>query len=701
MIGLSDVSTALGNVSNALGGGVAPTPAAAGDPHYLRGVHIDQEDEEVGGATAPNLVNDRDTHPQTEFIHFGNVHTSYGNLFPHDNYKDNATITPDLSPKARPRAVQFRSALEREAILLSVFIESAQSVLAERESVGSLGSLASAAGSLLGGAAGGVKSSELNAPLLKGISAAGTVNVASVQYHDTHQAGMDYHQARTDYRALLKKLVDEPPKPSPGAGLLAALPGTGSVAGPVAGLVTFTQGAVFKAADIKIKCFALVASQQERQIELACHAMTMSAITNRAIPFLPVWCPVPEEKGRLAQVADLAKQAAAKKNLADAFNSAIGDPLGLGSPGQPSDGGDDDGEKKGFLEVDPPETQPEGTPFMEMAFAVPEPSANPADPVPMEMGKLTCLSFTKAIGQTSLPSFVETIVTDIDTTASDFVAAVYKVLLIRSQNEAIEKDSLVLSAIDQIGLVDKLKALTIDRLTFLQQAENANFSAMGYSVNPGDLVAQGNQKIKDLFDNKMAPIVTKAIGTAMDEMANQLELARQDSASTKSYTMEWYLGRLPWVRVSLFYNLFFPFWSALMRCVVELVGGPAGAALKALVDASDKLKSAADSAKAEVDKVQAAKDQLGQGMNLLDPTQIANLGKAKSGAQVLTQGLAPSVPILRGRFKLPFTGRLPDGQGMDITDYDTVKTKHQWDKAIDPNAPANAPDDTAAPPPVS
>ena len=709
MIGLSDVSSTLGAVSSALGVGTPAAGAAGtpGTPKYLRGVHIDQEDADTGGAATPNLPNNRNCHPQIEFIHFGNVHTSYGNLFPHDSYKDNETVDP-LSDKARPRGVQFRSALEREAVLLATFIECAQTILAEREGMGSLGALANTVGGMFGGgggAGGGTKSSDMDASVTKVTTALATLNVATIQYHDTHQAGMDYHQARTDYRALIKKVVAEPPKAAPGASLLAALPGTGSIAGPVAGMVKFTQGALFKSADIKIKCFALVAQQQERQIEQACHDMTMAALTNLENPFLPVWSPPPAKKGLLDKVNDAADKAAKAKNLADAFNTAIGDPFGLAQPppasGDGSGSGDTDsqGDEKGFTDVDPPDQSPAGSSFVDAAFDVPGPSPDPAEPVPMEMGKLTCQGFLTAIGQPTLPSIVESIVTAVDDIVGSFVIAVYEAILIRSPDEAVDKDKLAKSAVEAINVVDRIKALTIDKLTFLQAAENANFSAMGYSFDPGDLVAKANADLNDLVNDRLTPIMNTAIGTAMDEMAKQLELARQDSKTTKTYTMEWYLGRLPWVRVSLFQNIFFPFWTALMRCVTEVTGGPASAALKAVVDASDKLKGAVDTAKSDVDKAQNVVTNFAQGVNPLDPSQMSYLTKGAAGAKVLGKAAAPDIPIPRGKFKMPFTGtRLADGQGLDIPDYEDVSKKHQWDTAIDPDAPPDPAADASATP---
>lgn len=319
----------------------------------------------------------------------------------------------------------------------------------------------------------------------------------------------------------------------------------------------------------------------------------------------------------------------------------------------------------------------------------------------MEMGKLTCQGFIKAIGQPTLPSLVESIVSEVDDIVSQFVVAVYQAILIRSADDSIEKGPLEKSAVETINIVDRIKALTIDKLTFLQQAEQTNMSAMGYSLNAGDLAKEANTKIDDLVNDRITPIMDKAIGTAMDEMATQLELARQDSKKTKTYTMEWYLGRLPWVRVSLFYNLFFPFWNALMRCVAEATGGPASAALRAVCDASDKIKGAVDTAKADVDKAQNVITNVGQGLTTTDPSKLEDLTRGAAGGKVLAEGLKPDIPIPRGKFKLPLpAARLADGKGVDITDYEEVSKKHQWDTATDPDAPATPADDSATPPPA-
>ena len=67
-----------------------------------------------------------------EFIHFGFVHLSESHYFPNDKYSD-TTKNKGLEADAKPRAIQFRSGVEREAILLSEFIRSTKPVLEERD----------------------------------------------------------------------------------------------------------------------------------------------------------------------------------------------------------------------------------------------------------------------------------------------------------------------------------------------------------------------------------------------------------------------------------------------------------------------------------------------------------------------------------------------------------------------------------------
>ena len=155
----------LDTASNLLAGNMgAPAGAAGkpGDPEWWKGYNldVDQSDKESAGQ-APNLENALNSFPVIEFIHFGFVHTSHSNFFAHDDMSDVDKDKPNnkkVKAGDRPRAIQFRSALEREALLLWLFMQSTQAVLKTREDesgMGGLGSVLDTAGSLFGAGGGG------------------------------------------------------------------------------------------------------------------------------------------------------------------------------------------------------------------------------------------------------------------------------------------------------------------------------------------------------------------------------------------------------------------------------------------------------------------------------------------------------------------------------------------------------------------
>ena len=104
------------------------------------------------GARAPNLENAHNTYPIIEFIHYGYVHHTHTNLFPHDDFQDDKK-DDSVTDGAKPRAIQFRSALEREAILLATFMQCTQTVLddarQERRRAGGTGQSAQRGGQLV------------------------------------------------------------------------------------------------------------------------------------------------------------------------------------------------------------------------------------------------------------------------------------------------------------------------------------------------------------------------------------------------------------------------------------------------------------------------------------------------------------------------------------------------------------------------
>ena len=682
------VSSALDTASQALAGGAPGSGGgASGTAKYIRGVDIDKEEGSLPDATTPNLANVRDMPLIIEFIHFGRVHTSRSNVFPHKDYKD-AEMISDLAENARPRAIQFRSGLEREVILLSTFMESTQTVLEEREKdKGALGSAMGALGSIAGigggGGGGGAPASagDVNSYLEKVKSVAGDLNAATIEYKVTHKAGMDLHKARADYRAFLDKLTQEKPQAGPDS-LLGKLPGLSSVAGPVGDVIAIAQGIAFKAQDIRVKFFANVAKQQESAVETACHDMTLSAIKTKYNPFLPVWFPkpdAPKDKKPDDKKYDDNFIGDAEKKVDEAKQKV------------------DDAEKdvKDFFAAVKEKEAP-GEPFLDQAFA----AAAPADKsfVPMEMGNLTCKAFADALGKSPLPGFIEGILRTILAVSIELLNGAMQSILFRDPNKPIIGRDLYEGARQR--MFQKVIALAVDKVGFLKTAKDFQLNLpVVQAVKPSDFAEKGLDKVEGLINEKIGAYLDIPLKEAMGKFADQLELARQQGLKEKCHTMECYLGRLPWMQASLFCNLFFPFWDALMDVLTSTLGGALAGPLGAIKNAASKAKGLVDSGRdalAQADavkkKAQQDMDELSKGVSAADVISgKSNIGKGYGNAMDSKAAEVKGPKIEEGKFEFPLKGRIDHGKAEELkkSQYDEVKGDHQWETA---EAPPETPD---------
>ncbi len=716
------VTSGLDTASQFLAGGkTTATPAAddAKTPKYVRGEDLDTDDDADAGARAANLVNAHNAYPIIEFIHFGYVHKTHTNVFPHDDFQDDKK-DDSVPDGAKPRAIQFRSALEREAILLATFMECAQTVLDARDksggALGGVGKALNAAGNLLGeggGGSGKISASDLNSNIQAVVDAAKPILDDTITYTNIHKAGMDLHQARRNYRALLQKIVDEKGATNSDTtgGMMGtvmdAVGGLGGAAGTMANVLTFTQGVVFKPQDILVKFFALVAQQTELQVEIAANTMTLNAIkalgntdnaddpdnANKSFgnPFLPVWM-YPE------------------KPKTDTWDNAPDNPLGnvgnnsgllspLLTPVQnATDKGRqdvvDEGNKvKAFFEH-PPDSPPPGTDPLGIAFQNPPLPGGDKSFVPMAMDAVAIQAFLTAIGMTPPLGIPEKVIGPVVAVTLEFVEAAYKSILVRDETQVISKDAVLKSGRDDIQIGKRLEDIARAHLTFLDDIRHWQTPDIaGFQTRPGELIDKGVTDIDSLISDKLKPLMDPVLKYAMDTFADQLELARQNALSTKSNTMEWYLGRLPWMHASLFCNLFLPFWNALMRCASDIVDSGTGGALKAILNAADKVKGVVDFARSVPNKATAletaAETTVGKlgSTNWLDKDSRSNLTDGYGSALNKKADAINGPKLDQGKFIIPVTGRSEKGTGQDITqdEYNTVSANHQWDSADDPN----------------
>jgi hypothetical protein len=686
---------ALDAASQMLAGGenTAGKPTS-GKPIYTKASDIDPPDSTVGGSTAPNLPQVQDRPAFIEFIHFGYVHPSKSSRYSHPSYADNKAIA-DLPKDAKPRGVQFRSALEREIILLSGFMQATQSVLDERDKdKGALGGALDTVGSLTGmsgGGSGGSKSSDLNSYLAKIKSAAGTINVTPVEYKNIHQAGLDLHQARADYRAFLGKLKDEKPKAGAGGLLGSAMgavsSGMASVGGTMGEIVATAQGIAFKPQEIKMKFFSRVALQQEPQVEQACYGMTLSALQNteQVSPFLPVWFipepppaadappPPPPKQYAPGIMGDMER----KKDEAEA------------AVAKAKKGVDDKVQDVKDFFAPPASSAPiPGTPFLSLAFGTPAPTGKKSEPMPMELGALACTAFREALGMNSLPSFVESLIKYIMGINLDLLHGGLQSCLARDSGSPILADDLYAGARER--LYNKLINLAMDKVSFINTIKNYNTpSVQGMSLSPGGLMDQGTEKIKELIDQKIGHFADIPLKFAIGNLADQLELARQQGVKEKCHTMECYLSRLPWMEATLFFNLFFPFWDAIMDIFIDILGSVLGAPLAAIRKAAGAAKSVVDTGRDALAKASAIQDAVNKGYDLQRDGGPDALAKRFSDASSVTAKSKNGPTLDPGMFIFPLTGRIADCEGKKIekAELDEVKPKFEWKKAEDPAAP--------------
>lgn len=702
------VSSALDTASQALAGGTgAPATPDAGDADvdYWHGENLDSDASTESAGQAPNLENALNGYPVIEFIHFGYVHTSHSNFFTHDDYSDKEK-NDQVQDGDKPRGIQFRSALEREAILLSVFMECTQTVLQERadsSNLGGIGSALNTVGSMLGESGGGsgrTSPADLNSHIQKVVSAAKPILPDSIEYKNTHQAGIDFNQARANYRKLLQTIVDEKPSAAdPTSSFIGQMPGVGGVAGPFANVITFTQGVAFKPQDIKAKFHVLTAQQQEPQIEMACNQMTLSAISKLANPFLPVWF---GEKGKTPTWDNAPANPLSNSGGAGNIGNMLMDPLARATDKARQDVIDDGNKVKSFFEH-PPDDPPPGQDALGTAFLNPPTTTDKPGYVPMKMADVASRAFITALGLKPPLGVPQTVVDGIVAVALEFTETVYKALLVRDETKSIDQAALLTSAREEINVAKRLETLALDKLSFLNDAKSWQTpDVLGFQTKPGDLLDKGTAKLDELVQSKISPVLDPIVEYAMKNLADQLELGRQNGLSNTCHTMEWYLGRLPWVQSSLFCNLFFPFWNALMRAAADVIGGPVGSALKAVVAAADKAKSVVDTGRdmmKKADAISTAATDTVNDFSSFDQSNVAGkVGAAGDRFSQASKAKADAVngPKLdQGKFVIPVTGRSEKGQGVNLEKsvYDEVAQNHKWDSAKD--RPATGDDGSA------
>ncbi len=662
-----DFGSALDTASSLLGGPKGGAAAAAPDAKvtWHKGDNLGIPDPTEGGAHAPEDLRVHDGGVAIEFIHFGHVFPDSSLNFSHADKKDDELL--DLENGAKSRAIMFRAALEREAILVSGFMTGCQKALKEYEdSKGGLGDAIGMVSDFIGGGGGssaGPKASDVDAHGAKIKAAGAVINVAAVQYKDIHQAGIDLYQNYRNFEAFRNKMIDSPPGSGGGPGLLSqvsaiagALPGIGNI-------VKIIQGIAFKMFDVYLGIYLRIGKEQEQKICNACRDITVNAIQTKFSPVYPVWHPKPDappdpnaNSGTGIGFIDDAKKTVDKttKDIKDFFEGTSKD-----AP---------------------------GAPFVDLAFGIaPPPAPKDGDPKPQiappkEIADLVVSAFKKAIDVDSLPDFLLTIIKEIVEIDAEFLRAMYKKLCEMDPKDPIVDEELLVAA--RKRLLQKLVDLLISQISILQKVKDFSVGVQGMNLSPGRALDAGEDELNKDLGEKLDPVLKIFVGQCVDV----LEGVRQQADKNKAMTMEAYLGLFPYVLALNFRNTFFPVWDLLVDNTFGKMGplsSVVNSAKSAMKDAKDKVDLVREE-KMRAEKVydRAKKDGLQVGSGGENLTDYQKDMQSTLPPEAAAPPRPPVIPFF------PVEGRLNNANGVEIkkSEYDEVFAKEKWDLAT--NEPA-------------
>ncbi|MBM3784858.1 MAG: hypothetical protein FJW30_10890 [Acidobacteria bacterium] len=667
-------------VSNALGGNLPGGAASNAAMQFYKGENFDRPDQSLAGAQAPGDLRPIDRGAEIEFIHIAHVHIDNSKNFHHLPEKDDEVLVGFL-PGQKKRAIQYRAALHREAMLLASMMTGCQSVLdALEKTKGGLGQMVDMASDMLGSGGGSQapKASDIN-PMGQAVTTAiGKVNTASLTYKDMHQCGIDLHQARCNYRAFQQKLL-APPTNDPTSGLLSKIPVVGPALPPIIGdILNFVTGFAFKPMDVYLHFYVRIAIELEKPIEKAVRSYTVAAIQGTLTPAFYLWYPPP---------------------------AAPPAPSG-GSGGGPSPTGigflDDARQRvqdvrdriqdvrdqvRDFLVPDPDQPDAPGQPYLEQAFQiVPEPPPAMGAPPPpggpkppKELATLIANGFKAGLGVGSLPGFVETIIVEVTTVNNEFLRELYKQLMARPAVAEIIDDEVYEAA--RKRMLDRLVEIVMSKIDFLRQVKDFGVNVQGMNVQPGQaLMDKGLEEL----NSEVLRRLNVALELTMGECVDKLEGLRQQCENANALAYEAYLGVFPWILSLNFRNTFMPVWQLIMDNTLGRIDGPVGDAVRQARNAMNDIKSRVDDARNVATRLQKIKDratneglQLGTGgQNLTGYRDDWNSNAAATGAPPKP----PTIPFF------PFMARLNQSDGVEITksQFDAVKPNHKWEQGGDP-----------------
>lgn len=619
-LGVQKAKQALAKAEHILGG---PTPRAPADiakeeAHFTRGTDLRTADGKPPVVQTPVSKDGEPPKPSVadfgrpiEFIHFGYVHRDDARNFEHPKLDDSLRI--DAARPVGARAIVFRAALEREAVLLGATVLATRAVLeAKGQSGGATTDLLTTAADLVGGASRGTSQRAAAgdlAPFLGKLTAIWSlIAPIAIRYAALHEAGIKLHEVRVNLRAYVReqlRALQNAPEASR-QGLLADLPLIGAIKipGALGEVVGFLQKVTDKAQDVRVTTvFALVLAMAPA-VDQTCHKATLRALGERFTPIYPVWRAVaaggdgahesdfatynPEEPAKgipgASTLNKWAKDAASAYNKT--LNSAAGEPLKVVS----------------FLKKKT--ARAPSAEWLDDAFQVS--TAPDAVPGPLAgggtLGEVAFVAFARALGGSDaipgfLTGFARTMVTGVFQIAAEFLRAVYVRLCAMDVGETVSTEAMVQAGREQVLLSLQDFALHRSGLAAVIGKIRASIPELPYTP-PGVHWPQGElfaepivAAVKKPLAEKLGPFLNPVVEFAMRNLAGRLNATR--AWAGMSVTMEVHLGQLPAELAALFTDLFGPLWDFYNKTLMGAVNDGVNAAVGPLADAVGLTKKGA------------------------------------------------------------------------------------------------------------
>jgi len=531
----------------------------------------------------------------TEFIHFGLVNPDIGAKFAHIDYDPSKETDPPDG-----HGIMFRDGIEREAITLFGFVSSTKQALKDvNENKGGLGAVADMASNLFGGGGGAAPDpTQLDTFLSDIESAVKPVNVATILYPDTHEAGKKLHETRAKYIAFCKTLNDYYVKPPAGnpldaaAGAVANIPGIGNIMATV-------QRFAFKMFDLYLAAYLELRGTHEKSIELAAHGLTVKAIKAEYKDFAftyPIWFKPPDSQKKkddkkdddnlLKPVTDKVDEV--KKDVEQKINDVY-DFLGVNSAPKKTPGTDALSEIFGKFHG-PKETTPDAIPSASTCLI------NGMDAAMQDIH--------------GIPDFVKNVMTKVNDANIGLLQELYGRIMAGGGEGTIDSSAMVMAG--RRHLSQKIVAIMGDLASGLIPGGDLSMNVQdGKKLSVQAFIAK-------LIEDKLIHYVDPIINIAIGDLAGQMEASRKKASDNKAQTMEVLLGRLPWFTSLMFRNTFFPIWNIVVEKVFETISPEIAKVVHEVNSVFEKAKDKVDTVQDYKARAEAVQKKAASGVSSID-----------------------------------------------------------------------------------